>query len=169
MRKLLFISLVLIAMSCVFSSCRKDDAEEEEITQNVGTFKVDGNVYKITQGVVQGHKSTASGQSSDYNFSFIAQEGDVSRIVRIAVYFPYNQEMNGNYTLEHATKGVDSFLSSYSVQTGTTMDSSNDLTQGTVTVKRNSTSNFTFVFSIKPSNGKTITGEFNGEAMVQEF
>ena len=48
------------------------------------------------------------------------------------------------------------------------MQSYNDLTQGTCTVKRNSTDNFTVSFSFKTASGKTVNGEFSGKASVQE-
>ncbi len=48
------------------------------------------------------------------------------------------------------------------------MQNYNDLAQGTCTIKRNSTDNFTVSFSFKTAAGKTVNGEYSGKVSVQE-
>lgn len=167
MKKILsFSMLLLLAFSLLFVSCRSD----EDSSSSNNYIQVDGvTKYKISSAVVMGFKAQDATDTNVYSVSFISTDGtSTAKTVQLAVEFPYNQTIDGTYTISSTTRYLDDWLSSYTETSGSNSQSYNNLSVGTCTIKRNSTKNFTVTFSIKPSNGKVISGSFSGDVTLQE-
>lgn len=166
MKKLISLSMLLLAFSFVFISCSRDD---DEGSSSSNYIQVDnGSKLAVSSAAVMGFKASDASEENFYTITLINTAGTSTKMASLAIYFPYNQSMDGTYTLTSTSRKLDDWLSSYAETIGSTMQSYNDLTQGTCTVKRNSTDNFTVSFSFKTASGKTVNGEFSGKASVQE-
>lgn len=165
MKKIISFSMLLLAFSLVFISCNRED----EGTSSNNYIQVDnGSKISVSNATVVGMKASNASGENFYNISIVSTSGTSAKSVSLAVLFPYNQSIDGTYTITSSTRKLDDWLTSYVETSGTNIQTHNDLTQGTCTVKRNSTDNFTVSFSFKTASGKTLNGEYSGKVTIQE-
>lgn len=165
MKKLISSFLLLLAFSLVFISCSRDD--DDSSSNNY--LQIDnGSKLSISNASVAGFKASDASEENYYTISLTNVSGTTSKTASLAIFFPYNQSIDGTYTITSTTRKLDDWLTSYAEFNGSSLQSYNDLTQGTCTVKRNSTNDFTVSFSYKTVSGKTISGEYSGKVTIQE-
>ncbi len=164
MKKTVYFFAILLSVFLSFTSCSKESEEEVD-----NYLQVDGGThYKITQATVMGFIAQNGEEENYYLISLVAQEGSTTRIVQLAIFFPYNQSINGTYTIPESSRYLNSWLSNYSITENSNIQSFNDLSEGTCAVDKVSSNNFKITFSIKPNNNQVITGQFSGTVILQE-
>lgn len=160
----LFFTIILTSTYFLFS-CSNDD----EVTVD-NYFQVDGGVhYDIDNAVVQGFVAEDSSEENYYGISFSSQQNSIIRNVQLAIFFPFNQSIDGTYTIIGTTRNLDSWLSNYSIFQNNSSQAFNDLSAGTCTVERNSNNNFDITFSITLNNGQVVSGQYSGSVVLQEM
>ena len=166
MKKLISSFVLLLALSLVFVSCGRD---EDGVSSDSNYIQVDnGSKLSVSNAAVIGFKASDASEENFYSISLINASDNSTKTVSLAFYFPYNQSIDGTYTITSTSRKLDDWLTSYAEINGTSMQNYNDLAQGTCTIKRNSTDNFTVSFSFKTAAGKTVNGEYSGKVSVQE-
>jgi len=166
MKKLISGFLLLLAISLVFISCNRDD---DSGSSSNNYLQIDnGSKLSISNVAINGFKASDASEENYYTISLSNVSGTTSKTASLAIYFPYNQSIDGTYTITSTTRKLDDWLTNYAEFNGSSLQSYNDLTQGTCTVKRNSTNDFTVSFSYKTTSGKTVSGEYSGKVTIQE-
>jgi hypothetical protein len=171
MKKFNLFILTLLLFSFFATSCKKDKDDDKIPEQKYYMYIDNSEQFTISSVLVQGFKSTDPSEENYYIIRLFGSSSTKSLAISLVIFFPYGQNITGNYTLIN-TQGryLDEWLSSVLLTNlnGTEIFDSNDLTQGNFNVTRNSTTNFTLSFSITPDDGKVYSGDYTGEAIVQE-
>lgn len=162
MKKCLLFSFYFVLVSLFLISCSSKDEE----LPNWGTFKVNNNSYAINEGLLNGYKATTSDKSNNYIFTFSNLGEKTTRTVKIAIHFPYNTDISGDYELYGSSKEIDAWNSSYSETTDKYVQTYNNLKIGTCTITKKNENEFKVEFEIVPENGTVIEGEFIGEVKL---
>lgn len=168
MKKIISFSMLLLALTLVFVSCNREDDNTSSSIKNY--IQVDsGTKSQISLAGVTGYKAQDSSEKNEYEITFISTDGSSAKNVMLSVEFPYNQLIDGTYNLTSSSRVLSKSGTTYQEVSGNSSQIYSNLSSGTCTVKRNSTKNFTISFSIKPSNGKVISGEYSGDVTLLEI
>jgi hypothetical protein len=160
MRKIKIIFGFLL-FALVFGSCSADDIQ---VPGKSGYIQVEGaNKSSIKTAILLGFKAKDDTDENRYNFTFTALEGTTTKNISLDITFPYGSVVDGTYTLTDTSRILDDFLSSYSeFLDNNSIQSYNELTEGTVTVKKIDNKQYEVTFSVKPNGFNLVSGYFKG-------
>lgn len=173
------VQLLLLLLTIFLStSCSKSENEETivENTNNLnfgkGFIQIDnGPKLVITAPILQGFLAKDNTETNDFAMSLEASTSSTTaKLVQFSFNYPYNTNISGTYSAADLIKTFEIDMSTYRDiinNSGTTNIMTEDVVDGTFTINHISDKNYTISFSIKTELNKQITGEFNGNMLVQ--
>lgn len=156
MRKLhyLFIFMLVGLMSC---GSDDDGGTPNKILINGEAFETNFNTITGVAQNGEGHAGIA--------FSSITSSGD-SKTLTIDVEYDGTSKLGGTYSFPQGDNlFLDDFLTNYSVFVGSTYNGTN-LSEGTVTVTKNSGDNYTITMDLLMDDGTTFAGTITTDFIV---
>lgn len=166
MKKLISSFLLLLAFSLVFISCSRDDDDNA----GTGFFQINnGEKIVISNTNVDEELNYNSTNTSHYTFIFMHLDNSTNGIsttktVQLEVEFPKTENLNGDFNYTSSTRKI-LFDGTWYMNIGTSQPIE-QISEGSCTIKRNSTKSFTVNFSFKSLSGKIISGEYSGNVVL---
>lgn len=159
---------LIFAAIIIFSSSCKDD--EDDKVKVSGSVEYKGTSYSLSQGLILDY-----GEDFDeYNYDFYFSDGKIdpnadnyedafsgSVVVYLELYNEGSSFQTGTFTFD----GDSKYVSSASINTGSTLESIIDASSGTVTVS-GTDDNYTVSFELTFDDETTATGTVKGSLEI---
>lgn len=156
MRKLHYLLVVCLIG---FMSCGSDD---DGGTPN--KILINGEAFETNFNTITGVAIDGEGHAG-ISFSSVTSSGD-SKTLTIDVEYDGTSKLGGTYSFPQGDDlYLDDFLTNYSVFVGSSYDGTN-LSEGTVTVTRNSGDNYTVEMDLLMDDGTIFTGTITADFIV---
>ena len=169
MKKILNLSILFIIFSFVFTFCSRDESVD-----SLGFFQING-AEKININNVNVHEELNYNSTNTNHYTFIfthirnstVNGIKTSKTVQLEVELPSTENLNGDFNYNSNSRKIV-FGGTWYMNYDGTSQPIEQISEGTCTIKRNSTKNFTVNFLFKTLNGKLISGEYSGNVVLHD-
>lgn len=150
-------------------SCNNDRESEQQNNY----FTVDGGAPNVIETATASFSVEFSPQGDRNVASFVFTSFDRQKAtgpyktVQLGIDFPVSESINGTYSLNSRTRRIRDYSTWYTYFNGQNGVGEGNPSEATVTVTKNSGSSYNVIFSYKTETNKRITGQYNGNVIIQ--